>query len=512
MIIDFFDHSVKLFPNHLAFVDDNYSLTYRETGDITHHIATRLRATPGLGKGTHVAILSPNDAYAFVCLLGTYRAEMVYVTVNTRDSLERNLEVLNQFDVEFLFYHSQFEKDIDRIRQAVPGIKDSACIDKGALDHWLEGYRERFRLASDELDAVGAIYTTGGTTGKPKGAVHTHRDMVCSLLDAHAFFNMEAGTRHLLAAPMTHVAGVYALIHTGKGGTSYILQRPDLDVVMNMIQENRITDLFLPPTVIYMMLAHPAARSCDFSSLTCFISAGAPFVPEKFKEAVGLFGPCMCNAYGQSEANALISCLTSDHYLNPDGSFNESRLKSVGTGTLAQRVELMDDDGNILEELGERGEIVVGGPCRMKEYYKDPVATAEALAGGWLHTGDIGIRDEEGFVSIVDRKKEMIISGGFNVFPSEVEDVILQFAGVQQCAVVGVPDEKWGEAVKAVVTLSAGRTVDPAELIAFCKERLGSVKAPKTIDIWEYIPISPVGKVLRREVREHFWDETGRII
>jgi acyl-CoA synthetase (AMP-forming)/AMP-acid ligase II len=505
---DQFDRGASLYPNNLAFVDENHSLTYQESADVTHYIATRLRSVPGIDIGSHFAVYSPNDAYAFLCMLGGYRAEMIYVTVNFRSSLENNINAMNQFDIDFLFYHSQVENNVKQIKEKVPRIKGFVCIDKKGdtgpyLNNWLEGYHHKFEPTSYDPEAIAAIYTTGGTTGKPRGVVHTHRDWTIGLLDSHAFWHMDVGTRHLLAAPMTHAGGVYAMNHCPKGGTNYFIQRVDVERIMSMIQELRITHFFLPPTAIYMMLAHPDVKKYDYSSLIRFISAGAPLPSNRLKEAIEVFGPAMCNVYGETEANSMICCLTSERYLNSDGSINEKRLRTVGIPTLAHQVSIMDDNGTIVG-IGQRGEIVLRGPCRMREYYKDPEATEEALKFGWLHTGDIGIKDEEGFISIVDRKKEMIISGGFNVYPSEVEAVILQFPDIEECAVIGVPDEKWGEAVNAVIKLKPNGQVNPKELIAYCKERLGGFQSPKHVEIWDNIPISPVGKVLRREVRSRF--------
>ncbi len=506
-VIDLFDRGAHLYPRNLAFVDDNRSLTYQESADITHHIATRLRSTPGIDKGSHVAIYSPNAADAFLCLLGTYRAEMVYVPLNPRFSLENNINIMTQFDVDFLFYNSRFENVIRQIRVGSPRIRGFVCINERGdagpyLNDWLEGYRQKFEPDFPDPEAIAAISATGGTTGKPKGVVRTQRAFAIGILDSHAFWQTDVGTRNLVATPMAHAGGILSMNHFPKGGTNYLLQGADLVRIMAMIQEKRITHLFLPPTAIYMMLAHPDVKKYDYSSLIRFIIAGGPLAPNKFKEAIEVFGPAMCNDYGQSEANSMVCCLTSEHYLNQDGSINEKRLRTIGIPTLAHRVEIMDDNGNILGP-GDPGEIVLHGPCRMAEYYKDPEGTREAMRFGWLHTGDIGFKDEEGFFSIIDRKKDMIISGGYNVFPSEVEEVILQFPNIEGCAVIGVPDEKWGEAVNAVIKVTPNGRVNIEELIAHCKERI-SIKAPKRVVIWDNLPLSPLGKVLRREVRSRF--------
>jgi len=202
---------------------------------------------------------------------------------------------------------------------------------------------------------------------------------------------------------------------------------------------------------------------------------------------------------------------TSKDYLDADGNFREEVLMSTGRPIHYCWVEIMDDDGNILGP-GERGEIVVRGSSVMAGYYKNPEATEEVMEYGWLHTTDVGIKDKEGYITIVDRKKDMIISGGFNVFPVEIENVLNSHPSIRDCAVVGVPDKKWGEAIKAVVQLNDDEQVDGDELIAMCKEKLGSVKAPKSVEFWDELPLSPVGKVLKREVREKFWQGQDRAV
>jgi len=219
----------------------------------------------------------------------------------------------------------------------------------------------------------------------------------------------------------------------------------------------------------------------------------------------------MVGGYGQTEAAAAISLLRSDEHLVRGKAAPDSRLSSVGRPSPMAHVEIMDDDNNILPR-GQSGEICLRGDGVMRGYYKDPVKTAETIIDGWLHTSDVGHIDEEGFLHITDRKKDMIISGGFNVYPSQVEQVIWGHPAVQDCAVIGVPDEKWGEAVKAVVELNAGQTVAPEELIALCKEKLGSVMAPKTVDFIPQLPRSIVGKVLKKDLRAEYWKDSARKI
>jgi acyl-CoA synthetase (AMP-forming)/AMP-acid ligase II len=260
----------------------------------------------------------------------------------------------------------------------------------------------------------------------------------------------------------------------------------------------------MPPTLIYILLAHPDIGKYDYSSLRNLVYASAPMSVDKLVEAVEVFGPVLTQTYGQAEAAMICTFFSPrDHAEALEGN-KRHRLASCGKATPLMRVEVMDDDGRLLPR-GERGEIVVRGGLVMKGYYKNPQATAEVSTFGWHHTGDIGVIDEDGFVYIVDRKKDMIISGGFNVFPSEVEQVLWSHPAVQDCAVIGVPDEKWGEAVKAVVELKPDAKAEAAELIALAREKLGGVKAPKSVDFVATLPRSPVGKVLKKDLRATYW-------
>jgi acyl-CoA synthetase (AMP-forming)/AMP-acid ligase II len=272
-----------------------------------------------------------------------------------------------------------------------------------------------------------------------------------------------------------------------------------------------VTEFFLPPTAIYKLLEAPGIEKVDFSSVRYLLYGAAPISVEKLKKAIGLWGPIMTGGYGQTEAMTSISNLRADEHVVDGKLASDERLSSVGRPNPLVRVEIMNDANEILLR-GETGEICVRGDLLMKGYYKAPEKTAETIVDGWLHTGDIGHLDAEGYLHITDRKKDMIISGGFNVYPSEVEQVIWSHPAVQDCAVIGVPDEKWGEAVKAVVELNPGQSVTADELIALCKARLGSVMAPKSVDFVAVLPRSPVGKVLKKDLRKKYWEGLDRKI
>jgi acyl-CoA synthetase (AMP-forming)/AMP-acid ligase II len=361
------------------------------------------------------------------------------------------------------------------------------------------------------MDAMFTVFPTGGTTGKSKGVVMTHRNVYTMYQNFYSHFNYHDDTCHLVVAPMTHSAGLIGCMHFARGGTNAIMSKAAPNLICDAIETYGVTHLFLPPTVVYMMLALPDVNERDYSSLQHLLVGAAPTSLEKLKEAVAVFGPVMTEAFGQSEAPAAITAKAPWDYIDKDGNINERRLASIGRPCVNNIVAILDDAGEPVEN-GAAGEICIQGELVTPCYYKNPEATAEVREFGWHHTGDIGVIDDEGFITIVDRKKDMIITGGFNVFPNEVEQVLSAHPAVQDCAVIGVPDEKWGEAVKAVIQLKPGNDCDEETLVELCKAELGSVKAPKSVDFIDDLPRSPAGKVLKVDLRKSYWGGQDRAV
>jgi acyl-CoA synthetase (AMP-forming)/AMP-acid ligase II len=313
----------------------------------------------------------------------------------------------------------------------------------------------------------------------------------------------------LCTAPLSHAAGVVAFTMFALGGTNVVLPGFDASQVLPAIEKYRVTHLFLPPTAFYALLAHPDVAKFDYSSLRVFLLAGSPVSPDKLKQGVEVFGPCMCQSYGQTEAPMLLTFLDARTVAAAAACDHPERLRSCGRPTAAVRLAIMDDFGRILPPL-QPGEIVARGTLVTAGYHNLPQATAEIRTHGWHHTGDVGYTDEDGYVYIVDRKKDMIISGGFNVYCAEVEAGIMALPQVQECAVIGVPDDKWGEAVKALVVTRQGESLTESAVIAHCKAKLGGVKSPKSIEFVPEIPKTPAGKFDRKAMRKQFWATADR--
>lgn len=301
-------------------------------------------------------------------------------------------------------------------------------------------------------------------------------------------------------APLTHAAGVLCLPVMALGGRIVILPKPDLDAFLAAIERHRITHTFLPPTLIYMLLQHPRLAETRKDSLQCFWYGAAPIAAVRLEEALTKIGPVMAQLFGQTEAPMMISMMAPKDHFNADGTVARKRLSSAGRPGPLVQVATMSTEGDLLT-TGQTGEIVVRSSLVMAGYYQDERATADAGRHGWHHTGDIGYLDDDGFLFIVDRAKDMIITGGFNVYSVEVEQALMQHPDIQDSAVIGLPDQKWGERVVAVLQLHAGRSVEPGDVQAFVKARIGSVKAPKQVEIWPDLPRSKVGKVLKKDIR-----------
>jgi len=520
-IIDFFDRGWSVNPLGDAYIQDDRTYTFNEVGERSCRIAHKLLSL-GLPKETKGAVWALNDTTAWTCTLGLWRANMCWVPVGARNAPEENQYTLEQFDCEVLFYQQVFADVIGALQPRLPKIRHWICIDgeptavpgSVQLADWIKDQPATKPHVAVDLDDVVVVAPTGGTTGMPKGVMNTHRSYQTAF--AHFMiacpYDDEPRPVTLAAAPMTHTSGLLSIPVTARGGTVVVLAKPDPALLLGAIPRHRVTELFLPPTVIYRLLDIPdLQKKVDFSSLKYFLYGAAPMSVEKLKQAIEVFGPVMTGGYGQTEAPGSISTLPPHEHLRGGKVASDERLSSVGRPNPLVHVEVMDDDNQILDR-GQSGEICVRGDLVMKGYYKDPVKTAETVVDGWLHTGDIGHVDEEGFLHITDRKKDMIITGGFNVYPSQVEQVIWGHPAVQDCAVIGVPDAQWGEAVKAVVELNKGQTVSADEIVALCKAKLGSVMAPKSVDFIESLPRSPTGKVLKKDLRAQFWANTARKI
>lgn len=490
--------------------------TYREVDVMTHRVAASLRAAD-LGRGHRVAVLSSNDATAFMCQLGVLRAGAAYIPLNVMSADTELSDFLDLTGCEALFYQ---EAQADRVAGLVPRVPSLRLVvriggsgdgEGQDLEEWIAPPDARVPLPDDDVEAPAWIMATGGTTGRPKAVVLSQRAVVTQTwaLVAHL---PERQPVQVAVTPMTHASGGLTYPVLVQGGSTLVLDGFDPTELLDVIDRRRPTRFFLPPTALYALLAHPTVRDHDYSCLRYLLYGSAPMSTHRIREAMEVFGPVLAQFYGQSESPTICAFMGPDEHAEAlsDGR-DGRRLASCGRASYVAQVQVRDAAGRECPR-GDIGEITVRTPLRMSGYLDDAARTAEVDRGdGWQGTGDLGYIDEDGYIYLVDRLKDMIISGGFNVYPSEVEQVLWAHPAVAECAVIGVPDDYWGEAVTAVVELKSGRSVEGEELISHCKAHLGSIKAPKSI-VFETLPRSPVGKVLKRDVRDRFWQDRSRSI
>ena len=511
-VIDFFDRGWTINANGVAYYMDGKEFTYNEIGELTCRLANALLAA-GFKKETKGAIWSDNHPVSWTCTLSLWRAGLAWVPMHPRGKLEENFWILDNFDAEIIFFTKIYAETVLKLKDKLPRVKLWICIDDEAqgavsLAYFIKDQPATKPKIQYEPDDVIGVMPTGGTTGMPKGVMNTNRSFSTFVINflIGVPYPQNDPPVNLAAAPMTHAAGIVSIPCSSRGGKVVVLPKPDPLALFDAITKQRVTELFLPPTVIYRLLDVPGIETLDLSSVKYLFYGAAPMSVEKLKKAMTLFGPIMVGGYGQMEAPASITGLSSEeHFKAGSKEFaDDTRLASVGRPMPLTQVAIMDDNNQFLP-AGQTGEICVRGDIVMKGYYKAPEKTAETIIDGWLHTGDIGHMDEEAYLYITDRKKDMIITGGLNVYPQEVEQILWGHPAVGECAVIGVPDDDWGEAIKAVVELKPGQTATEEELITLCKGKMESYKCPKTVDIVTALPRSIQGKVLKKDLRAQYW-------
>jgi len=435
-------------------------------------------------------------------------AQVVSTALHPLGSVDDYLYVLEDAEIDTLVFDADYFQDMATALQArAPKLRHLLALGETRVGKSLTGEAARFApkpLKAPDCDpeALFRIAYSGGTTGKPKGIMTNHRNATTSTLIQLVSWEWPEDVRHLICAPLSHSGAAVLTSVLVKGGSMYVLPGFDPVAVMESIQTQRITSVLMVPTMVLAMIDHPRFCEFDFSSLEVIFYGASAFPAARLRDAIGKLGPIFFQFYGQSEAPMSVTVMRRDEH-DPD---DLQRLASCGRPTPLVRVALLDDDCNEVPD-GDPGEICVRGPLLMGGYLGKPEETEKAFEGGWLHTGDVAIRNPaDGFLRIVDRKKDMIVTGGFNVFAREVEDVLVEHPLVRQAAVIGVADAKWGEAVKAIIVLEPGADVAVEELIALVRDRKGSVQAPKTVDFIDALPLSAVGKPDKKALRQRYVD------
>jgi acyl-CoA synthetase (AMP-forming)/AMP-acid ligase II len=510
--IDLLDRAARTAGERPALIDAETSLTYRELTGLTNRLAQALVAR-GFKPASPYAVLSPNTGMALAALIGGLRAGGAWSNINLRSGVATNTDVLNRGGCRALFFHSSVAAQVEEIMKGVPTLDILICLDKTlgkvpSLQQFIEGASDGAVNVRLPEGAVGFQGSTGGTTGLPKitqGGQDFLSWNALGLMNALSEFDADNPPVNLAVAPITHAGGIVAMAALAMGGTVVMMPTADLGELLRNVPRYGVSLLFLPPTVIYMLMAHPDCASTDFSSLRYLLAAAAPFSTEKIRRAHAIFGPVICQAFGQTESGFPLTYMSKSAVTAAlqDPALS-ARLKSVGRPTTSViAIDIMSEEGVLLEP-DAIGEIVVRGPTTMFRYLDDPENSAAVQGGGWQHTGDLGYRDKDGFIYLVDRKRDLIITGGFNVYPREVEDALGSHPAVAVASVFGIADDRWGEAVTAAVVLREGVAGDAEALIAHVRKLKGAHQTPKMIHFVDALPLTPVGKPDKKALRVQY--------
>jgi fatty-acyl-CoA synthase len=492
------------------YIDDDV-VTAAEMSDQISRYLQAFRAQ-GITQGQGIATLSKNRPEV-LCSMG---AVMVGGYRNTPlhplGSLEDHAYVLEDAEIETLIFDPAFAERAGELRERVRTLKRVLAYGETDVGENLVALAAAFapqRLVGPDVGAedLSALAYTGGTTGKPKGVMNTYRGSATMAQIMVSEWQWPDEVRHLVCTPLSHAGSSLFVPLLLRGGSMVVIPGFDAGAVLEAIERHRITTTMLVPSMIYALLDHPRFPQTDLSSLQTIFYGASPMSPARLREAIGILGPIFLQFYGQTECPQSVCILRKEEHDPAD----LDRLASCGRPVPWVRVGLLDDRGHEVPK-GQPGELCVRGPLVMKGYWNKSDETALAFEHGWLHTGDVACEDEQGFLTIVDRKKDMIVSGGFNIFPREIEDVISTHSLVAAVAVIGIPDDKWGEAVMAVVVARPGAVLDAGDLIALVKERKGSHHAPKFVEIVDSIPMSPLGKPDKKALRTRYWVGASRLV
>jgi long-chain acyl-CoA synthetase len=479
----------------------------------------------GIVAGERIAFLDRNGLAYFDLLFGGALMGAVNVPVNWRLAPAEMLAIIDDAASPVLVVHAdylpalaQMGHGLSKVRRIVViGDEDatgSACPDSRAVSYeqWLEGCSEEDPGHEGRADEVSMQLYTSGTTGLPKGVMLTNANLSTAVSEAGHTFRIDAETVSLVAMPLFHIGGSgWALCGMSRGGRSVIQREVDPQQLLHLIQTERITEMFVVPAVLMMLLATPSLASTDLSSLRHVFYGASPIAEDVLVRCMDSFGCGFNQVYGMTETTGAITALLAEDH-DPGGP-RHHLLRSAGRPHRGVEIRIVDPDSRLDVELGQVGEVWTRSPYNMSGYWGRDEETAATVDGdGWLRTGDAGYSDQEGYLYLHDRMKDMIVSGGENIYPAEVENVLLSHPSVADAAVIGVPDDRWGETVKAIVVLTTGSAFDADAIMSHCREHLARYKSPTSVDATDTLPRNPSGKILKRELRAPFWGDRERHI
>jgi long-chain acyl-CoA synthetase len=462
-----------------------------------------------------VALIDKNGPEYFEILFGAAKLNAITVAVNWRLAPREMAYIVNDAEARVLFVGADFVEHVEKIRSELTTVKKVIVLGEGAGDDRFPAWRDSHPADDPGVEAAGGdvalqLYTSG-TTGLPKGVMLTNDNLFSLVPHAAEQWEIDENSVNLVAMPLFHIGGSgWALVGMYHGGDSVVLREVDPVAILAAVPRHAITHGFLVPAVLQFLLVTPGVESTDFSSLRVLAYGAAPITDEVLKRSLAAFRCKFIQLYGLTETTGAITQLGAEDH---DPDHRPELLRSCGKPFPWVELRVVDGETGQDRPAGEVGELWTRSPQNMKGYWHQPEETAKTVVeGGWLRTGDAGYLDDAGYMYLYDRVKDMIVSGGENVYPAEIENVLMSHPAVADVAVIGVPHDRWGETVKAIVVAEPGTTPEPAELIAFTRERLAHFKCPTSVDFTDLLPRNPSGKLLKRELREPFWADRDRRI
>lgn len=483
---------LRLNPAGEALVDGPVRMTYRELVARVDAVASYLQQRLPASQ-SRIGICGHNNWQHVVAMLGIFGSGHVWVPLNPRNSPAELAGIAEAADLALILADEEFVPLFAQSGRPIVLVAAPADAPESVAKICESHAGQRPADIEHLSDGISAIKFTGGTTGAPKGVLQPYRAFVTCIANMMMTFGFDQDERMLGVAPLTHGAGTFLLPVMAGGGCHVLMDGAKAPAIAETIAAEGITASFMPPTLIYSLIDHANAKGIRYEGFRHLIYGAAPMPAARVRQAQEVFGPHIAAIYGQTEAPTMISAITAKELAE------EQNLDSVGRPCALNEVQIMSPDGKILP-AGEIGEVVVRGDLVMRGYLNRPDLTEQTIVDGWLHTGDLGMFDERGYLYLKDRLRDVIITGGFNVFPADVESVIATHPAVTHVTVIARDDDYWGQRVEAAVVLLEGSQATPDELVAFAKAELGSVRAPKTIHVLDAMPVNPVGKVTRQSV------------
>lgn len=512
-----FEKQLRKYADRTALHFDGTAISYRELDRRSSALANEF-VDRGVSVGEPVALLLSNSLAYVVIDMALFKAGAARFALNDMLSADEVEYMLTDTQAETVILDDGFTGTFETVRPAVDSLERVYALADGipgATQYRTlleEGNRESPPDVPVGPEDKALHAYTGGTTGKPKGLVHTNGGMVQNMYTTMMELNITGDDRQLLATPLAHSAGGFLWAGLLAGAEAWLHAGFDTENILQAIEDTSITWTFMVPTMIYRLLDSDYLTELDTSSVETIVYGAAPMTSARLREGLDEFGPAFLQFYGQGECPNFITTLTKEEHRLAIDTENTQRLGSAGQPCLMAEVRIVDPETGEPVPDGDDGEIAVRAPYTMKEYYERPEATAETLVDGWVHTGDIGRIDEDGYVYLLDRKHDMVVTGGMNVYSTEVEEALADHPGVKEVAVVGTPDEEWGEAVRAIVVPYDDASVTGEALIEFAGTKLANYKKPKSVEFRDGLPRTPYDKIDKVALREPYWEDEDRRI